>query len=122
MNNPINILYVDDEPINLKLFQLRFGKKFNIITANNGSEALQHLSNAENINVVISDFCMPQMSGLELISKAKSQFPNIGYYLLTASYQSDDIDDAVKSGLIANYFRKPFNTFEIEHALNNYKH
>ncbi len=122
MNNPINILYVDDEPMNLKLFRLRFQNKFNIITANDATEALQQLHTSSNINFVISDLQMPKMSGLELISEAKSKYPDIGYYILTAAYQSNDVNAALESGLIASYFRKPFNTFEIERALKNFKH
>ena len=39
------VLYVDDEPINLKLFEINFRKKFDVITANSGPEGLRILEN-----------------------------------------------------------------------------
>ena len=58
------ILYVDDEDVNLMLFELNFKKKFNVLTALNGEKGLEILKDNNNVEVVISDMKMPGMNGI----------------------------------------------------------
>ena len=112
MNKP-KILYVDDEQINLMLFEAVLSKKFNVITAFDGNSGLEILANNNDIKVVVSDIKMPTMTGLEFFNKAKKISPEIYCYLLTGFDVSNDIQDAIKKGEIRRYFRKPFNMNEI---------
>lgn len=114
--NP-SVLYVDDEPINLKLFELNFQSTFNIITAASGFEGLEILKSNSEISVVVSDMRMPKMDGLEFIGKAKVEFPHIVYFILTGFEITDEISNALRSSLINKYFRKPFNFREIESSI-----
>jgi response regulator RpfG family c-di-GMP phosphodiesterase len=111
------ILYVDDEPINLKLFRLAFEKKFQIETAESGTDGLKKLDQHPGISVVISDMKMPGMNGIEFIKKAKSSYPDHSYFILTAYDINSEISVAIDEGLIKRYFRKPFNFLEIESAI-----
>jgi response regulator RpfG family c-di-GMP phosphodiesterase len=117
MSNKIPVLCVDDEPINLKLFELNFKNTFNVITALSGSDGLQILKNNPDIPVVISDMRMPKMDGLEFIGKAKKEFPHIIFYILTGYDITEQISDALNNRLIAKYFRKPSNYKEIESTI-----
>ena len=114
MNNKISILYVDDEPLNLMLFSINFGNKFNVITAESGSDGLTKLKSGREILIVISDMKMPEMNGIEFIKRAKQEFPSIEFYILTGFDITEEIADALDNKLILKYFRKPFNAKDIE--------
>ena len=114
MDKKPKVLYVDDEQINLKVFEISFAEKFDLVTALNGVEGLNILENDPTINVVLSDLKMPGLDGIEFIKKAKERFPNKKYFLLTGYEMTPDIQESLDSGLIHNYMRKPFNKKEIE--------
>ncbi|MTI22952.1 response regulator [Fulvivirga sp. RKSG066] len=106
----ISILYVDDEKVNLFIFEANFRSKFNIITALSGEEALNKLAqNNSGISIVISDMMMPIMNGLNLIERAKSQFQNIHYYILTGLEHSEELDQAVEQQIVRKVFHKPLD-------------
>lgn len=117
MSKKISVLYVDDEPINLKLFELNFKNSFNVTTALSGFEGLELLKNNLDIPVVISDMRMPNMDGIEFITKAKKEFPNVVFYILTGYDLTDQISEALNNLLIHKYFRKPLNFKEIEKSI-----
>ncbi|MCB1177800.1 MAG: response regulator [Leptospiraceae bacterium] len=115
-NENISILYVDDEPINEFLFRSIFEHDYNIYTATSGKEGLEIL-NKNKIHIVISDFLMPEMNGIDFIKKAKSKFSNISYYILSACEKNKEISEAIETKLIEKYFAKPFKAKEIEEAI-----
>ncbi|MEN8120683.1 MAG: response regulator [Bacteroidota bacterium] len=118
MEKKVNILYVDDEVLNLELFALVFKKKFNVITAESGAEGLEKLKENNDICIVISDMRMPGMNGIEFINNAKKEFKNIIYFILTGFEITEEISDALNQKLINQYFKKPFNSKEIESTIN----
>lgn len=113
-----SILYVDDEPTNLLLFKINFKKKFDVITALSGEEGLEILAQNPQVKVVISDMKMPGMNGIEFITLAKQEYPNIIFYILTGYDITPEIAQALKNKLINQYFSKPFNLPEIEKSIN----
>ncbi len=117
MKQNITLLYVDDEPINLTVFELNFRKKYNVITATSGEKGLLSLENNNDIIIVISDMKMPKMNGIEFIRKAKKSFANISYFILTGFDITDEISKALEEKLIQKYFRKPFNVNEINSTI-----
>jgi CheY-like chemotaxis protein len=64
---------------------------FNVLTAENGIEALALLESGEAVDVLVSDFSMPGMDGLTLIREAQIQRPGLLAVLLTG-YASDSED------------------------------
>lgn len=119
MTDGIKILYVDDEPINLKLFEINFRKKYNVLLAENGLLGLDTLKGNPDTKFVISDMKMPEMNGIEFIKKAKVNFPDIKFYILTGFDITEDIQHALNTGMIMKYFRKPFNMKEIESSISS---
>lgn len=117
MSPKIKILYVDDEDINLMLFDINFSKKHEVYTALNGSLALEVLDKHPDITIVISDMRMPQMTGLEFIAIAKKKYPRKKFYILTGFSITEEIQTALDKQLIIKYFQKPFNYNEIENAI-----
>ena len=118
MKKQVNILYVDDEQINLELFSIVFKKKFNVVTAESGSEGLEKLKQNKDICIVISDMRMPGMNGIEFINSAKKKFKSVIYFILTGFEITEEIADALNQKLINKYFKKPFNSKEIEKTIN----
>ena len=117
MDKKINLLYVDDEPLNLTLFRSIFKKIFHVKTAESGEDGLRLLEDDDEIEVVISDMKMSGMNGVEFIGKAREKYPTINYFILTGFDISDEIADALHTKLISGYFRKPINKQEIEKAV-----
>jgi len=112
------VLYVDDESINLKLFEITFSKYYQVLTANNGLTGLVVLDNNPDTYSVISDMKMPDMNGIDFIKIAKAKYPDKKYYILTGYEETDDIQNAIKTGLILKYFSKPFNIKEISNVID----
>ena len=119
MKSPITILYVDDEPINLMLFDVCFKKKYKVITAESGFVGLEKLEQNSDISFVFSDMKMPGMNGIEFITLAKQKFPKLSFYILTGFGLTEEIIKAMDDGLVLKCFFKPFDIEEIESVLDN---
>jgi len=108
----ISILIVDDFPTMRKIVksvlkQLGFT---NITEAEDGSMALDILRRNNSIEFVVSDWNMPNMTGIELLKAVRSdpKLKHLPYLMVTAEADKDNIVEAVKSG-VSNYIVKPFN-------------
>ena len=117
MKNKRTILYVDDEEINLMLFEINFKEKYHVLGTNSPVKGLQILKDNHEISVVISDMRMPEMNGIQFIKKAKKKFPKICYFILTGYDITDEIAEALNNKLINFYFKKPFNMKEIDTSI-----
>ncbi|TGL45929.1 response regulator [Leptospira perdikensis] len=107
------LLYVDDEILNLYLFRDYFRNEYDVIVAQSGDEAIEELTENTDVQFVISDMRMPEMNGLEFISKAKEIRPNIVYCILTGYDLTPEIQMAIAENRVARYFSKPFDPTEI---------
>lgn len=108
LNNP-TILYVDDDYFNITLFEFNFKNQFNIVNANSGMEALRLIEENSRISSVVSDVRMPEMNGIELITKIKELRPDLPCFLLTGYGGSQEVVEAIEKNLIVGYFSKPFD-------------
>ena len=120
MGTKHTILYVDDESINLELFNLNLRKFYNIYIADSPLKALEILKRHKEIDIVISDMRMPEMDGLTFIKEAKKEFPNIYYFILTGYDIDEEISQALNDNLIQKYFMKPFDIEDIIVSLNEF--
>ena len=118
MSEKVKILYVDDEYINLRLFEINLSKKYDVTIVDSGSKGLEVLAKNKDIKIVVSDMKMPKMNGIEFIEAAKKQHSTISYFILTGFEITDEIQKALDSGLIRKYFRKPFNPNEIHSEID----
>jgi len=118
MKDDAQILFIDDEPINLQLFEIVFGSKYPTSLALSGKTGLEMLASSTSIRVVLCDMKMPVMNGLEFTSRAKELYPDLHIYILTGYLISQEMREAIKDGLIEGYLNKPFEREEIEKALD----
>ncbi len=114
MDSDIKVLVVDNSaPMRRAIRGIftQIGFK-NIIWAGDGSEALEKLGK-EKADLIVSDWDMPNMNGLELLKAVRSDegLKDIPFIMITAEVGKDNVLEAIKTG-VNGYIKRPF-TFEI---------
>src|SRR5262245_49676879 len=113
-----NILYVDDEPaIGLILRDTLERMGHQAIGATNVPEALAALAHAE-VDLIVSDYKMPGLSGLELLELLREQGRDIPLVMLTGHATIEHAVAAIKAGAI-DYITKPMQPEQLEHAVSS---
>jgi len=114
------ILIVDDEEDNLQLLNRTLRRKYNIITAKDGTEGLDLVQKyGMGISLIISDQRMPNMTGTEFLSKTIDKYPQIVKMLLTGYADIDAMIDGVNKCGLFQYIAKPFEPEELEIIINS---
>jgi two-component system chemotaxis response regulator CheY len=111
MDKNMNVLIVDDYKTMLRIIrnllkQLEFD---NVEEATDGAEALAKLR-AGNFGLVISDWNMEPMTGLDLLKevRADSRLKHLPFIMITAESKTENVVAAKQAG-VSNYIVKPFN-------------
>ena len=119
------VLFVDDEVSILKGFKLNLGRKYEVFTADSGSEGLRILEEEGPIQVIVSDFAMPRMNGADFLEKVREQDKEVVTMLLTGQADFDDLCEVVRRGEIFRLLGKPCSPElldkNIEQALRQYQ-
>jgi two-component system chemotaxis response regulator CheY len=106
----LSILVVDDEPFAQKLAATvlrQIGVK-TVVVAKSGQEALKILSEPhQKFDLVISDWNMPEMTGLNLLKKVRETWPEMPFIMLTGKTAGDFVLAAKDNG-VNGYIAKPF--------------
>jgi len=110
------ILLVDDDPNVLEACQLVLGAHdFHVIPCKSGEEALEAFSTyQEEITILITDYNMPKMNGIELIQTIRMRQPNIKSILISGSFQQK-----LPSNIML--LKKPFPFETLIQSINNHK-
>lgn len=108
----MKIMIVDDYSTMLRILrnllrQLEFN---NVDEATNGGDALQKLREGGQYHLIISDWNMQPMTGLELLKevRADSKLKHIPFIMVTAESKTENVVAAKQAG-VSNYIVKPFN-------------
>jgi two-component system chemotaxis response regulator CheY len=111
IDKSMNVLIVDDYKTMLRIIrnllkQLEFD---NVEEATDGAEALAKLR-AGNFGMVISDWNMEPMTGLDLLKevRADSRLKHLPFIMITAESKTENVIAAKQAG-VSNYIVKPFN-------------
>lgn len=109
---PVTVLVVDDEPVLAEMVSMALRYEgWNITTAGDGSSAIAE-ARRQRPDVVVLDVMLPDMSGLDVLHKLRSENPGLPVLLLTAK---DAVEDRI-AGLTAggdDYVTKPFSIEEV---------
>lgn len=123
----MRILIVDDEKDVEMLFRQKFRKEIrnnelDLEFAFSGEEALAILGseNPPKFVYVFSDINMPGMTGLELLGKIKSKYPNINVSMISAYGDSDNYNKAINSGA-KGFFTKPIDFENLKNEIAQLK-
>jgi two-component system, NtrC family, response regulator AlgB len=110
------LLIVDDEKnIRESLTSFLGGCGHQVVDAESAREGLALLSDGE-FDLVLSDWRMAEMNGLELLKAIKEQYPDIVVILMTAYGTIDNAVAAMKAGAY-DYLTKPFSVDQIQHVV-----
>lgn len=111
--NKHKLLIVDDEELLCESLHDIFQEKgFDVITANNGHEAI-HKAKHLAFNIAFIDIKLPDMDGITLLRELKKKYPESIYIIITAHATRQNAISALKAGA-DGYFLKPIVIEELE--------
>ncbi len=102
------VLYVDDEEINLINFREAIEDEFEIFTAISGEQALEVLAKEGEMALVVSDQRMPGMTGIELLTLIKDKYPESVRMIISAYTEIGELIEAINKAEVYRYYVKPW--------------
>lgn len=112
------ILFVDDELNILEGYRRQFRKMFKIDIAQSGEQGLQAIAGSGPFAVVVSDFRMPGMNGIEFLSRVREAAPDTVRMMLTGFAEIQAVIEAINEGNVFRFLTKPCTTEVMARALN----
>jgi DNA-binding NtrC family response regulator len=114
------IMIVDDEEMVLTSLSsfLTLETEYEVITFTRATEALAHLDE-HDIDLVISDFLMPEMDGLQFLSKVRDMKPEVSRVILTGYADKENAIKAINEVGLYQYIEKPWNNDDIRIIIRN---
>jgi len=115
------MLIVDDMKMNREILKVLFQKDYEVMEAEDGEEAMTILQGCQgNIDIVLLDLMLPDMTGFEILEKRKSidYFQNVPVVVITSS---DHVEDQVQAFTLGanDYITKPFIPEVVLSRINN---
>ncbi len=108
-----NLLIIDDEQSQRELLEGYLKKKgFNVYTADSGSEGIK-IVNENSVDIIFSDYKMPEMTGLEVLEKVLKINPEINFVIITAYGTVENAVRAMRVGAY-DYISKPVDLDELD--------
>jgi DNA-binding NtrC family response regulator len=107
------ILIVDDEPRVLDALEAILAAEFRVLRAGHGREALERLVADPEVAVILTDYRMPGMTGVELLRESLERAPDATRIVLTAYTDVDSLMDAINTGRIYHFVPKPWDPNEL---------
>ena len=108
-----NILIIDDEKSQRDILYGYLNKKgYKVFTAESGSQGIK-IINENLVDIVFSDFKMPEMTGLEILAKVSQINPEISFVIITAYGTVENAVNAMHLGAY-DYISKPVNLDELD--------
>ena len=117
MSEKIKILYVDDELNNLVGFKASFRMDYNVMVAENTSDAVEILTKHPDIRIIFCDQRMPDKTGVEFFEEIRSWFPHPIRILITGYTDVEAVINAINRGHIFRYVKKPWADADIISAI-----
>jgi two-component system NtrC family sensor kinase len=114
----IRILCVDDEIkiLNVVRRQL-FDEAFEVLTALTTEEAFEILRTVRPIHVVLSDYRMPGMNGLEFLGKVAEEWPAVAGIIISGYADVPAVQQALEKNGLFQFIAKPWKAGEMRKAV-----
>lgn len=115
-----SIIYVDDEPENLRAFQSVFRRDYNIYTTNSPSQCLDYLHN-NDVHLIITGQRMSEMTGVEFLKKVYEFMPDKPPHrmILSAYSRPQLIDEAIKKNWLTSFISKPWDPEDLKMTIES---
>jgi len=112
------VLLVDDEPIVTQtlaaFFEIELG--IDAIVHNKPTDALLDAQD-NDLDLVVSDFIMPEMNGIDLLSKLRQTKPEVPRILLTGYADKQSAIEAINRARLFQYIEKPWENVNLKHVV-----
>jgi CheY-like chemotaxis protein len=115
----VHVLVVEDNAQTTRLIRMMLHDMHvaDIVTAKDGIEALELLGDEDVvIDIVLCDWRMPRMTGLDLLKKVRADGSEIPFMMVTANADIESIRTAAASG-VTSYIAKPFSPHQLTSKL-----
>lgn len=118
----VNVLIVDDEIVQVENLSIGLGSRgYHVLQAFSGLEALNLLENDTfKIDLVITDYAMPGMNGMELLQNIRWKHGNLPVIMMTAYVQRDIVLDALRNQC-NGFIDKPFTLEQLLQEIDRVK-
>jgi two-component system, NtrC family, sensor kinase len=114
------LLCVDDEKNVLRSIQRLFlDEDVEILIAESGAEGLEILDKTEGIQLVMSDYRMPEMNGVEFLKDVYKRWPDTVRIVLSGYADTASVVSAINEGHIYKFIPKPWNDDELKVTIFN---
>jgi len=118
MKQPKRILFIDDEPNILKIFEGLFRDDYEIYLAGSAEEGLRILTKTD-IQVILCDQMMPGITGVDFFTSILNTYPKPVRILTSANSDYQTVVDGLNKAQIKEHLPKPWNNFNMRMALEN---
>jgi len=117
----MRVLVVDDSQIMRKIIigALRNESVKNISEASDGLEAYEAVQKNPDIDLILMDWNMPSLNGVDAVKKIRTTNPNVPIIMVTTEAEQHRVVEAIKSGA-NDYLVKPFSPKDIKSKLEKY--
>lgn len=114
MDERVKILCVDDEKNVLRALRRVFlDDDYEILSALSGEEGLNLLRTDEEIQIVISDYRMPGLNGIDFLREVYRNWPNTIRMVLSGYADTAAVVEAINDGQIFKFIPKPWDEKEL---------
>ena len=116
------ILLVDDEEMILTSIKSFFAVEtdYDLLTYTSPLQALKDLdSKVKSVDLVISDYLMPEMDGISFLAEVKKRFPLVPRILLTGYADKENAIKAINNVGLYQYIEKPWNNDDLRLIIKN---
>jgi response regulator RpfG family c-di-GMP phosphodiesterase len=110
------LLIVDDEPDVCDSVHDLLRREFRVLKAHSGQEGFR-LMQEEEVHIIMTDQRMPQVSGVELLTKVKARNPQAVRMLFTGYADLESIIAAINQGHVYQFLKKPWQPEELIDAV-----
>jgi DNA-binding NtrC family response regulator len=110
------VLFIDDEPRVLNSMRIMFRKDYDTFFADNGPAALG-IVKAHDIDVIVCDHRMPQMTGVEVLSQARQLSPRSVRILLTGYADLNAVEGSINESEVFRFLTKPCAPDELKRTI-----
>ena len=108
------VLLVDDEKLVLSsLRRLLRRESFEVVTCESGPEGIEYLEQGHEVDVILSDYKMPGMNGVEFLREIAPRWPAVKRCMLTAQADRNVLEAALEDGTLHRAFHKPWDNQEL---------
>ena len=117
----LQVLVVDDQPNALNLIKdmLKSIGVTAVLTAGDAADALELLKDrGDLVDVVLCDWSMPEMSGLDLLKEVRELRPDLPFIMVTGTADPSSVL-AAKDGGVTGYINKPFSSEELRKKMSS---